>query len=76
LKGLPELNGILASASYSNRALAIGTLRGQHVDDSEWAADPSMPAVIIGTVAMIGVEDAFGDGWADLVELPPFAARR
>jgi CRISPR-associated endonuclease/helicase Cas3 len=34
--------------------LAISTLRGQFADNREWSADPSRPAVIIGTVDMIG----------------------
>jgi CRISPR-associated endonuclease/helicase Cas3 len=34
--------------------LAISTLRGQFADKAEWSADPSRPAVICGTVDMIG----------------------
>jgi CRISPR-associated endonuclease/helicase Cas3 len=34
--------------------LAVSTLRGQFADNREWSADPSRPAVIIGTVDMIG----------------------
>ncbi|MGB7159210.1 MAG: type I-U CRISPR-associated helicase/endonuclease Cas3 [Tepidisphaeraceae bacterium] len=34
--------------------LAISTLRGQFADNHEWSADPSRPAVILGTVDMIG----------------------
>ncbi|MFV0438773.1 MAG: type I-U CRISPR-associated helicase/endonuclease Cas3 [Desulfopila sp.] len=34
--------------------LAISTLRGQFVDNLEWSVDPARPAVIIGTVDMIG----------------------
>jgi CRISPR-associated endonuclease/helicase Cas3 len=36
------------------RPLAISTLRGQFVDNREWSADPARPAVIAGTVDMIG----------------------
>jgi CRISPR-associated endonuclease/helicase Cas3 len=35
-------------------ALAISTLRGQFADNREWSANPSRPAVICGTVDMIG----------------------
>ena len=35
-------------------SLAISTLRGQFADNREWCADPSRPAVIVGTVDMIG----------------------
>lgn len=34
--------------------LAISTLRGQFADNQEWSSDPSRPAVICGTVDMIG----------------------
>jgi CRISPR-associated endonuclease/helicase Cas3 len=34
--------------------LAISTLRGQFADNREWSADPSGPAIICGTVDMIG----------------------
>lgn len=34
--------------------LALSTLRGQFADNREWSADPSRPAVICGTVDMIG----------------------
>ncbi|HEY7327595.1 MAG TPA: type I-U CRISPR-associated helicase/endonuclease Cas3 [Gemmataceae bacterium] len=34
--------------------LAISTLRGQFADNREWSADPARPAVIAGTVDMIG----------------------
>ncbi|HEX3151346.1 MAG TPA: type I-U CRISPR-associated helicase/endonuclease Cas3 [Gemmataceae bacterium] len=36
------------------RDFAISTLRGQFADNREWSADPSRPAVICGTVDMIG----------------------
>lgn len=34
--------------------LAISTLRGERADNREWQADPVRPAIIIGTVDMIG----------------------
>lgn len=37
-----------------DRPLAISTLRGQFADNREWSADPARPAVICGTVDMIG----------------------
>jgi len=36
------------------RSLPISTLRGQHVDNREWLADPASPAIVVGTVDMIG----------------------
>lgn len=40
--------------------LALSTLRGQFADNREWSADPSRPAVICGTVDMIGSRLLFG----------------
>lgn len=34
--------------------LAVSTLRGQFADNRQWSADPCRPAVIVGTVDMIG----------------------
>lgn len=34
--------------------LAISTLRGQFADNATWRTDPSTPAIVIGTVDMIG----------------------
>jgi len=55
----PEL-GIAADAlrALAARAtevpLAISTLRGQFADNAEWRDDPARPAVVVGTVDMIG----------------------
>jgi CRISPR-associated endonuclease/helicase Cas3 len=40
--------------------LAISTLRGQFADNREWSADPCRPAVIVGTVDMMGSRLLFG----------------
>lgn len=34
--------------------LAISTLRGQFADNTEWRSDPVRPAVVVGTVDMVG----------------------
>lgn len=34
--------------------LAISTLRGEFADNAEWSRDPARPAIIVGTVDMIG----------------------
>jgi CRISPR-associated endonuclease/helicase Cas3 len=44
----------IESVPENQRTLAISTLRGQFADNREWSADPSRPAVICGTVDMIG----------------------
>jgi CRISPR-associated endonuclease/helicase Cas3 len=57
---LAELRDALASlcalplATPHASPLAISTLRGQFADNGEWCADPTRPAVIVGTVDMIG----------------------
>ncbi len=46
--------------------LAISTLRGEMADNEEWKADPSCPAIIVGTVDMIGSKllfSGYGDGF-------------
>jgi len=35
-------------------ALPISTLRGKHLDNRQWLVDPSIPAIVLGTVDMIG----------------------
>jgi CRISPR-associated endonuclease/helicase Cas3 len=45
--------------------LAVSTLRGQKADNREWSQDPLVPAIIVGTVDMIGSRLLFrgyGDG--------------
>ncbi len=32
----------------------VSTLRGQHVDNREWLADPAAPVIVVGTVDMVG----------------------
>jgi CRISPR-associated endonuclease/helicase Cas3 len=43
-----------APLKHDDSPLALSTLRGQFADNREWSADPSRPAVICGTVDMIG----------------------
>lgn len=43
-----------AAFGLGERSLPVSTLRGQYVDNREWLADPALPAVIVGTVDMIG----------------------
>jgi CRISPR-associated endonuclease/helicase Cas3 len=42
------------AARPSDYPLAISTLRGAFADNAEWRDDPARPAVIVGTVDMIG----------------------
>ncbi len=57
--GKSELEPVTAAlrslaSQQSDAALAISTLRGQFADNAEWRNDPARPAVIVGTVDMIG----------------------
>ena len=49
-----ELCHLLASISHTGTPLAASTLRGQLADNGDWGRDPSTPAVVVGTVDMIG----------------------
>jgi len=45
--------------------LGVSTLRGELADNNEWKSDPARPAVIIGTIDMIGSKllfSGYGDG--------------
>lgn len=42
------------SGGTGGRPLGVSTLRGQFADNAEWRNDPTRPAVITGTVDMIG----------------------
>jgi CRISPR-associated endonuclease/helicase Cas3 len=56
LASLEDLKNKLAAlcSAKSDPPLAVSTLRGQFADNGEWSADPARPAIIIGTVDMIG----------------------
>ncbi len=47
-------------------SLPISTLRGQHIDNREWLEDPSRPAIVVGTVDMVGSRllfEGYGVSW-------------
>jgi CRISPR-associated endonuclease/helicase Cas3 len=55
----------MLSLSADAELLAISTLRGEKEDNRAWSADPSRPAIIVGTVDMIGSRllfSGYGDG--------------
>lgn len=55
LDSVPRLaDRLSALCATRSRLLAISTLRGQFADNAEWREDPSQPAIIVGTVDMIG----------------------
>ncbi len=48
------------AAKRTEHPLAISTLRGEFADNAEWRRDPARPAVIVGTVDMVGSRLLFG----------------
>ncbi len=48
---LAELNKLLG---LNAAKLTISTLHGQFVDNREWLSDPVLPAIVVGTIDMIG----------------------
>lgn len=65
----PELERALGLT----RALPISTLRGQYVDNRKWLEDPGVPAIIIGTVDMIGSRLLF-EGYRCSRKMRPYHA--
>lgn len=61
-----ELRRALATVcAQPDPPLAISTLRGQFADNRQWKEDPSRPAIVVGTVDMVGSRLLFagyGDG--------------
>lgn len=43
-----------AASSAGKEIIALSKLRGAHADNREWCLDPTRPAIIVGTVDMIG----------------------
>ncbi|MBI4491446.1 MAG: type I-U CRISPR-associated helicase/endonuclease Cas3, partial [Chloroflexi bacterium] len=55
------------------RSLPISTLRGQQVDNKEWLEDPASPAIIVGTVDMVGSRLLF-EGYGISRKMRPYHA--
>jgi len=53
--------------------LPISTLRGQHVDNREWLEDPASPAIVVGTVDMVGSRLLF-EGYGVSRKMRPYHA--
>ena len=56
-----------------NGTFPISTLRGAHVDNREWLDDPAAPAIVVGTVDMIGSRLLF-EGYGVSREMRPYHA--
>lgn len=53
--------------------LCVSTLRGQHVDNREWLTSPVVPAIVVGTVDMIGSRILFS-GYGVSRKMRPYHA--
>jgi CRISPR-associated endonuclease/helicase Cas3 len=53
--------------------LPISTLRGQHIDNRAWLVDPVIPAIVVGTVDMIGSRLLFS-GYGVSAKMRPYHA--
>lgn len=69
LEALPDLKAALGL----DGPLPISTLRGQHADNRDWLADPAAPAIIVGTIDMIGSRLLF-EGYGVSRGMRPFQA--
>jgi CRISPR-associated endonuclease/helicase Cas3 len=68
-----EKPDVANALGLDDRPLPISTLRGQHVDNREWLADPSLPAIIVGTVDMVGSRLLFS-GYGVSSKMRPYHA--
>lgn len=69
----PEAANIKQALGLDGCSLPLSTVRGQHVDNREWLADPSLPAIVVGTVDMIGSRLLF-EGYGVSRKMRPYHA--
>ncbi len=69
----PEIRAFADALGLEGAKLPISTLRGQFVDNREWLEDPSKPAIIVGTVDMIGSRLLF-EGYGVSRKMRPYHA--
>jgi CRISPR-associated endonuclease/helicase Cas3 len=72
-KSLDRNMALKQALGLGARSLPISTLRGQHVDNKEWLEDPASPAIIVGTVDMIGSR-LFFEGYGTSRKMRPYHA--
>jgi CRISPR-associated endonuclease/helicase Cas3 len=74
LPAIPQVHQALGALSADPATpLAVSTLRGEYQDNKEWQTDPARPAIIIGTVDMIGSKLMFA-GYQSSQRMRPFLA--
>ncbi len=69
----PALEAVRCDLRLAGRELPISTLRGQHVDNREWLEDPAAPAIVVGTVDMVGSRLLF-EGYGVSRRMRPYQA--
>ena len=73
LRSAIDDNDWLKQALNLEGRLPISTLRGQYADNREWLEDPTAPAIIIGTVDMVGSRLLF-EGYGVSRKMRPYHA--
>ena len=73
LEGDERLGPVRSALGIGRKRLPISTLRGRHADNREWMADPAAPAIVVGTVDMVGSRLLF-EGYGLSRRMRPFAA--
>ena len=68
-----DLGPVRQGLGLCGRRLPISTLRGRQADNQEWMEDPSAPAIIVGTVDMVGSRLLF-EGYGVSRKMRPYAA--
>ena len=66
-------HAVAEALGLASRPLPISTLRGQHVDNLAWTEDPSSPAIVVGTVDMVGSRLLFS-GYGVSSKMRPYHA--
>lgn len=64
---------VVDALGLGDRPLPISTLRGKHVDNRTWLEDPSSPAIVVGTIDMVGSRLLFS-GYGVSPKMRPYHA--
>lgn len=72
-KWVARERAVAEALGLDDRPLPISTLRGQHVDNRAWLEDPSSPAIVVGTVDMVGSRILFS-GYGVSSKMRPYHA--
>lgn len=69
----PVCSAMKDALGLGTGSLPVSTLRGQHIDNREWLDDPASPAIVVGTVDMIGSRLLF-EGYGVSSKMRPYHA--